>query len=508
MSSTPATSRSPTSPRSRRPSPTEAARLLQRCQSSPGWFSQHVLGAHLVSYQDRILNSVREHRRTAVRSGNGLGKTATAGQAVLWFLFSYPHSRVITTATTWHQVEKQLWQEIQKRHRSAVIPLGGQLLQTEIKLPDGRYAIGLSTRPEHLESFQGHHAVNLLLVFDEASGIPTQVFEAGEGYMTGAGAKWLMIGNPTRTAGDFFNAFHKDRAQWSTMHLSAFDAPAFTGEQVPPDVARALVSREWVQEKQASWGEDSPLYQVRVLGNFPRTSDDTVIALGDVEEAQRRELPANVGVDRITIGCDVARYGNDETVIATKIGPRVRLAGHWHGNSIPATTGRVLEEARKYPGPAVTIVVDDDGVGGGVTDLLRIDSWVQAHDVTVVPFRGGERAYEPESYPNRRSEHWFAAADRMPDLDLDADDQLAADLTSPKYTLTPAGQRKVELKAETKKRLGRSPDRADAVLLTLVQPPAVHVPPPAAPPTGHGLPMDSQSRSAGTLTGDLLDEKW
>lgn len=448
-----------------------------RAQRDPVWFVTAVLGQAPWSKQRDILTGVRDHRQTAVRSCHGVGKTHSAAEVVLWFLFCFLNSRVITTATTWRQVEKLLWHEVNRQYVNARFPLGGHLLNTELKLDDGRYAIGLSAKPEDAEAFAGHHAPHLLQVFDEASGVHPKIFEAAEGHMTSAGAKRLLIGNPTRTVGEFYDAFHGSRGSYHRIHIGYRDAPAFTGEQVSEEVAAALLSREWVDDKRSKWGEGSPLWDVRVEGKFPQVGDDTVIPLGGIEDAQQRELVANPAKLPVVIACDVARFGSDETVIGTRVGNQVRMVDRYVGNPTTHTAGRILAEVRRFPPNHVRVVIDDDGVGGGVTDMLReaVAADVTLSPVQVTGFKGGERAYRDDEYPNRRSELWFQGAEMMGELDLDDDDQLAADLSAPRYSFDSHGRRVVEPKAETKKRLGRSPDRGDMVLLTLVKPPSVQV---------------------------------
>lgn len=454
----------------------QAADVLERSRSHPGWFASNVLGVHWWSKQIEIAESVRDNERTTVKAANGVGKTFNAAGIALWFLLSFPRSRVVTTATTWPQVEKLLWHELGLLHRRARFPLGGQLNLTELKLPDGRYAIGLSTKPTELESFQGHHAPNLLLIYDEASGIPASVYEAGEGYMTARGARMLLIGNPTQAAGQFYDSHHGQRDHYSRFTIRWQDTPAFTGEECPQDVLDALPYPEKLEQRKQMWGENSPLYQVRVLGQFARTSTNTVVSLGDLEEAQARHLECDPAVDLIVIGADIARFGDDETVIAERIGQHIEFAHIYKGKRPPTATSDegtegdivhtaalIAEVARKYPRVATRIVVDDTGVGGGVTDILRS----QGHRVTA--YNAGGQAHSPLDYPNRRSELWFQMAASLVDLDLPQDDQLAGDLLAPTYKFdSPRMRRVVETKAETKKRLRRSPDRADAVMLTLV----------------------------------------
>jgi phage terminase large subunit len=446
------------------PRAADAANVLQRAQRDPAWFAREVLGVHWWSKQVEIAEAVRDHRRTAVRSGHGVGKTYVAAGVALWFLYSFPDSRVISTAPTWQGVEKLLWHEINRLHGGARFPLGGQCLNVEIKLPDGRFAVGLSSDPARAEAFQGHHAPNILVIFDEASGIDRRIFEAAEGYMTTRGARMLLIGNPTQPAGTFFDAFHERSDEYNTLHVSALDSPAFTGEFVSDEVRARLTGPEWVADKRSSWGEDSPLFHVRVLGNFSTTADDTVVPLAAIEAAQQRHLDADPTQQRVTLACDIARFGSDETVLVERVGDRVRIIDTWVGKPTTYTVGRISAQARRYPPPHLAIVIDDVGVGGGVTDQLREQGF------EVVAFNGGERAWRRDDYPNRRSELWFQAREQLADLDLDTDDRLAADLTAPRYTFDSAGRRVVEIKEQTKKRLGRSPDRGDAVLLTLGRP--------------------------------------
>jgi hypothetical protein len=456
-----------------------ASRQQRSYAEDPVGFCADVLGFAPWSKQREILESVRDHPRTTVRSCHGIGKTAAAARVVLWFLATHPDSRVITTAPTWAQVEQLLWREIRSAvgsaHGQGKAPMFPPANTAKLELGDRWFAIGLSTNEP--ERFQGHHADHLLLVVDEASGVDELIFQAAEGFLTAEGAKVLLIGNPTRPGGQFHRSFTTERARWHQIHIGVLDSPNYTGEDVDPAVARAMPHAGWDAEVKAAWGEESPMYQVRALGNFPDTGDDTIISLASVEAAQARVLPMEGDV---TIGCDVARFGDDETVIAIRIGNHVRIAEHYHGKPTTHTSGRVAHYAQQFENPS--IVVDDPGVGGGVTDQL------EAMGYTVQAFKGGNKAYRPDQFPNRRSEQWFEGAAILEDIDLDGDEQLAADLTSPRYTYDLKLRQVVEKKEDTKKRLGRSPDRADAVLLTL------------APPA-RGQLLVPQGRIPGVVTG-------
>lgn len=437
-----------------------AAEINEAVRSDPVRFCTHVLGFYPWSKQREILESVRDNQRTAVRSCHGSGKTATAARVVAWFLMAYPDSRVVTTAPTFSQVRDLLWSEINGAVARAPEGLFPTCDATRLTISRSWFAVGLSTdRPER---FQGHHAENLLLVVDEASGVHEDIYEAAEGFLTSPGARVLLIGNPTQTSGTFYRAFHSERDLYHTIHISAFDTPNLTDEEVPEAARKSLVSPDWVEQRKMQWGEDSPLYDVRVLGNFPREAEDQVIGLRQVEDARRREVPA---ASPLVIACDVARFGSDETVIVVRRGNNVRIHKTYTSRSLMETAGNILDAARQYNEPGMRVVVDDAGLGGGVTDRLR------EVGMAVDAFNGAHTANDSRLYPNRRSEAWFAFADEIDNVDLDQDEQLASDLVAPKYALDSQGRRVVEAKERTKRRLGRSPDRADAVLMAFAPPP-------------------------------------
>lgn len=426
--------------------------IQKRMQSDPLWTCKHILQAELWSKQREVVESVWHHTRTAVRSCHGVGKTYTAAATALAFLLAFPHSRVITTAPTFTQVENLLWREINSMAARSIITLPASNA-TKLEIAPDWFAIGLSTdRPER---FQGQHAEHILLIVDEASGVDDLIYEAGEGYLTSSHARLLLIGNPTQVSGQFHRAFNSERAQWNTIHISAYDSPNLTDEPVSDKLQRHLISSEWVEQHRILWGEDSVAYAVRVLGDFPSTADNTVVGIKAVDDAQAR-TSADAGPT--VVSCDVARFGSDETVIALRTGNKIRIVESFYGQRTTHTAGACLRIARENDADWITI--DDAGVGGGVTDIL-----VEAEEFKIHAFNGGERAIEEDEYPNRRSEAWFAFADTLPRIDLDPDAQLAGDLTSPTYKLDSRGRRVVEQKADTKKRLKRSPDRADAVLM-------------------------------------------
>jgi phage terminase large subunit len=462
-------------------------RSSESIRRDPVGFCRQVLGFAPWSKQAEVLEALRDHPRVAVRSANGVGKTSVAARAVLWWLAAHRRSIVVTTSATWTQVREQLWRELAVAFHAADGFIEGVLTDTRLELAPDWFAIGIST--DTPERFAGYHSDALLVVLDEASGVSEAVWEAAETLITSEGSHLLAIGNPTRLGGSFHRAFTQDRTLYHRIGISALDSPPVTGEKVSAQAAARLVGPGWIESRRRAWGEGSPLWQVRVLGEFSSAADDTIVSIAAVEAAQRRRLPPG---DPTTIGVDVARFGSDETVIAVRRGSRVRIAKAYAGRDLMRTVGEVLEIARSAAadadklGSELRLVIDDTGVGGGVTDRLR-----ELGEFPIVAFNAGERAFDSESYPNRRAEQWFAFAEQIDELDLDGDEQLAADLVAPRYSLDSRARRVVESKAETKRRLGRSPDRADALLLTFSPPRPLAVVLPALQP----------------ITGDLLERE-
>ncbi|MHB8171226.1 MAG: hypothetical protein ACYDG6_06755 [Thermincolia bacterium] len=444
-------------------------------QDNPCGFCKDVLGVELWDKQVEIVESVRDHPTTAVRSCHGIGKSFTAGQVILWFLQCFPNGIVISTAPTWRQVDKLIWKEVRASFRRAnrfEKKLLGQLppKAAEIYISEEWYAAGLST--DHPDRFQGFHAEHVLVVADEAAGVPEEIFEAIEGVLTSAHCRLLMIGNPTNLSGTFYNAFRKPG--YKTLHISAFDTPNFTTfgiteKDIEDDTWEKkingplpnpkLIIPAWVADKYKKWGKDSPAYQARVLGQFPSQADDTLIPLAWIELAMQREVESGEPVE---IGADIARFGSDKTVRAIRKGRKVLPLRVTQKQGTMETTGHLVADRRETT--ATCIKVDVIGIGAGVVDRLKeLKEPVQEVNVA-------ESATDTEQFANLRSELWWNLRDLLnPDnpepISLPQDDELLGDLAAVKYKFTSKGQIAVESKDDMKKRLKHSPDRGDAVVL-------------------------------------------
>jgi phage terminase large subunit len=431
-----------------------AADIIRACQANPEFFLKNVLGVTTLTEQlSRVCASVKENRRTAVPSGHGVGKTYLSARLALWRLYSFPpSSKVITTAPTWEQVEKLLWRELRNAHKTSVTPLGGNLLKTELTIDEDWFAVGLSTNEP--VRFQGHHAPYVTVILDEATGVDPLIWEAAEGLAVGPNDRFLAVGNPTDPTAEFKRAC--DSPLWNVVRLNAEEHPnVLSGEILIP----GAVTREWVEEKKIQYGgTDTALYRARVLGLFPEQGDDMLISLAWVERAQKNWRKPEYDDVAAAQGTDVARFGSDETVhIDIFEDGSVGVPRAIRGQNTMATAGAIKASSARRKG------VDDSGLGGGVTDRLV------EQGVDIIPYIAGESPFDKERFYNRRAETWWEVREmlRLQRMTLPPDDQLAADLTNIKFSYTSKGQIKLEKKEEVKKRLGRSPDRGDALAIAL-----------------------------------------
>ena len=406
-----------------------------------------------------MLRACSRESRVAVRSGHKVGKSTTAAALALWFWLMHPGARVVLTAPTFRQVKSILWREIRRLYGGARWPLGGVLHadpDAGLQCQDGREIVGFSTtEPERMAGISG---ANVLFIVDEASGVPEEIFEAIEGNRAG-GARLVMFSNPTRTSGTFFDAFNAKREFWTTMHISSTETPNAQGVGNIP----GLATKAWIDEKIREWGESSPLYAVRIQGDFPSQSENAIIGLAVVQSALDRweDAPA---VGELVLGVDVARFGDDESVIQPVRGHKAYRPTAVHGLDTVAVAGKVLEVARtmRTRGEPVTVNVDVIGVGAGVADNLRQHDWLSVNDVNVAVAAKNEN-----DFVNLRAELWFGMRDWLKVGGISEDSKLESELVAPTYSFDNRGRYKVESKDELKKRLARSPDRADALALAL-----------------------------------------
>lgn len=421
---------------------------LQQAVDDPLFFVEKIIGATPQSYQSEIIKAVELNNKVAWRAGHGVGKTALASWIALWFLFTRPEAKVITTASNWRQVSKMLWAEIGHWLHQADLRKTGdwefEKLDTMIKISDDWFATGeASDRASNLEGF---HAPHLLYIVDEGKAVPNETYESIEGAMTGENAKMLVISTPPpQKSGYFYDIFSGKVQGFQKFHTSCLDSP--------------LVDRAWIEARKKEWGEGSPMYQTRVLGEFAESSQDSLIMLAWIEAAVDKQIEQSE-TEPLEIGIDCARFGEDKTAFVIRQGAFVRMIESHGGWDTMQTAGRAVELIRRYNPKLVK--VDVIGLGAGVVDRLKEQGFEQVVGVNVA-----QSATDKERFKNLRAELWWGLRERFQEGNISIEDheELIAQLSNIRFKLTSAGQYQIEEKDELKKRGFHSPDEADALVL-------------------------------------------
>lgn len=458
---------------------------LARMACHPVRFSRGLLAHDPWPIEEQILEAVAAEPRVAVKACHSSGKTFTAADAVIWWTSRYDDGIVITTAPTWTQVEKLLWGHVHQAARTGKLRLP-PLLKTALDIGPENYALGLSTNEG--VRFQGWHG-RILVVLDEAPGVLPEIWEAIEGIRAGGYVHVLALGQPALLGGPFYDAFHGQRANWRTITISAFDTPNLaglcldTGEHRfgSPDPAAPnllamsaaelaanprpyLTTRSWVREKWEEWGASrSPLWDIKVMGQFPAQSEDALIALAWLDAA--KPLKPGHERERLRAGVDVAGPGESETVVSVRQGPnRIALRAFTHSDA----RGPVLE----FLGPFKDRMeqVNVDSIGQGHYFGLHLKD----HGFTVRPINVAETiGIDTRRFKNQKSAYYWALRERAQRGDLggitDAIEQ--AQLLSVRYEHTAQGTILIVPKEKMVADGIASPDRAEADMLAFAPDP-------------------------------------
>ncbi len=409
-------------------------------------------------WQTKVLSTIRDEYslakalRIAVASGHGIGKTALIAWIILWFISTRENPQIVVTANTKEQLEKKTWRELAKWQGR--FEFGGlfEWSATTFRLKESRgmwFASAVPWSETNSEAFAGTHEKHVLIIFDEASKIADIIWEVAEGAMTTPGAGFIAFGNPTQNTGRFRECFGRFRHRWITMQVDSRTAKMTDKAQI----------QQWVDD----YGEDSDFVRVRVKGEFPRASamqfipsDIVAAAAGKhLREDQYSHMP-------IILGVDVARYGDDASVIYKRQGSAAwRL---WKGRGIDnmRLAGLVAQTWREQRADACFI---DHGGGSGVIDRLR---QIGLRPIEI-PF--GSTATKDKIYANKRAEMWGNMRDwfRTGNVAIPDDSDLKSDLVGPEYSFDAKDRIILERKEDMKKRGLASPDDADALALTFAE---------------------------------------
>lgn len=450
-------------------------------QAEPTQFYDDVLGCSYWSAQQEITESVFRELRTTVKSCHGPGKTYIAARIALAFLYAHRKSLVITTAPTFKQVENQIWRELREAHAESKIDLGGKILKTKLELGEKWYAMGVSCKEP--TNVQGYHAEHVLIIVDEAAGVAPIILDALEGGLTSANVHVLYIGNPTISWGPFYDS-HKS-SLWNKISISAFDTPNFRANRIRKvddlkkfkDVKELLalkivnpnlVTPLWAWDRLHHWGEDSPMFQAKVMAIFPTEGSDTLIKLADVEAALEKTWDEKEWMLRPrvnVIGIDVARFGEDTTVF-TAMDNLKMLDLDWHnGKDTMRTVGKGIRMFKElgFKKEFDLFVIDDTGLGGGVSDRLN----ELGYHVLRVNF--GEAADDAENYYLIKAEIYWSVRRVFLEKQIRILDKgkLVGQMPTMRYDMTSKGQIEIVNKKKMKKDGQKSPDFADSTALAI-----------------------------------------
>jgi len=428
-------------------------------------------GEGLAAYQQEIIGELSARKREAVRGPHGLGKSTIAAVTLLWFALTSDAAgadwKAVTTAGSWRQLTAYLWPEIHKwagrvrwdRVRDKPFSRA-ELLNLNLHLTHGQATAAACSNPALIE---GAHADRLLFIYDESKAIPAGTFDACEGAFSGTGeALALALSTPGDPSGRFYD-IHARRPgyeDWYARHVTLAEA-----------MAAGRISEAWADQRRKQWGADSAAYANRVLGDFHSADEDTVIPLRWIEAANERWLEwADAGKPDLpgphVDGVDVARSGEDSTVLAIRRGPVLAELRRSSKEDTMQTTGRV--KGHLDSDPAATAMVDVIGIGAGVLDRLR-EQGCRAEPFNASGGTKNTDATGELGFPNCRSAAWWLMRElldpsRDPDVALPVDDELLGDLTAPKWKILSGGKIQVESKDDIRKRIGRSTDAGDATV--------------------------------------------
>jgi len=422
--------------------------ILKASAKSISYFVHEICKAEPSAQQQAVLDAIdRGEKKLSIRSGHGTGKTALLSWIVIWWGLFKEDAKIPMTAPTSHQLFDLLLPEIRKwRDRLPdVLKSEFEVGAERVVFNNGNFAVARTARKEQPEALQGFHAGALAFIIDEASGIPQIIFEVAEGAMTGEDVLVVMAANPTRTEGYFYDSHNKNRWQWTCFQFNAETSPN--------------VSKKWVEEKKRQYGEDSDTYRIRVKGDFPLKSSDSIMSLAEIENAVNATVWDDTGVE--VWGVDVADFGDDKTVLAKRRNKYFYPLQTKSGLNITEIAGWLVKEYRDSIVKPYAIFVDAIGVGSSLAPICH-----QLGLDCVIPVKASNRASDDEKYHNRRAEWYFRLKDILLDGKLPDDDELVGELMAQRYKISPQGKLIVIPKDEIKKELGRSPDKADACSLT------------------------------------------
>ena len=443
--------------------------------TDPVEFMTKTLGYAMWDKLEMVCKSVNNNHNTVVASSFGVGKSIVAAALACWFITTHDPAMVVTIAPTWAQVSDVIWRYIRDVGRRANLP--GTIFETpRWDISPVRFATGISPRKTtetDMASLQGRHSPNLLVIMDEAAGLPPLLYDTVAGLAVGEGSRVLAIGNPIAQEGPFWRAFNSNT--WNAISISAFDHPNVKEGR---DVIPGAVSRQWIEQRCEEWATQCEphamgathiswndtwwtpmhIFESKVLGQFPQSAEDAFIPLSWVINAENNDdiIPDTNAI----ISCDPAPRAGDDTAIILRHGNHV----NWIKRRKTPTTGVIVNWVQNVAKEhdATRVYIEETGPGIGVVDAAR------KAGLSIVAVNGGRSAHQKKRFANLRTEYWWTVRELLREgkIHLPRDTRLEADLAAPRTDEDESGRIKIEPKEKLTARLGRSVDSADALVIS------------------------------------------
>lgn len=460
----------------------QATKVRDRYRADPERFLVEVLDVQEEFIWDgmrKIITSVRDHKKTAVKAGHSVSKSFTMSRLVLWFLYCYYPSTVITTAPSFPQVEEILWREIREAHSKSKIPLGGNVTRTKIDLQvetgDKWFAYGFATKADTVTKeatrMQGYHNKNVLIVFDEAAGIVREIWHAAMSLLASGHTRFAAIGNPTSPLGEFVECFSDPT--FNKVTISVKDTPNYIQDR---EVIPGLSGREYEEDVRKKFGDDSNYYKARVLGEIPSEDPDALIPVSWVEKAEERDVQTIKSYVKRFVTVDVAdgddenqkedpsrASEHDETVIKAWENKIEIDQVILKNKKIEECEPYVWRMLRKIGGNCA--IVDGDGIGRVMVKLLNAS---KDEKTKIISFQGSSKLVNnKDDFETRYSEgHWAMRLDfENNQIGISRDPEQRQELVAVRLVNHRRGFITIEKKKFLKKKIGRSPGKKDNIMM-------------------------------------------
>lgn len=444
--------------------------IIQTYKQDPVGFMVDVLDVekeHVWDKMQEVIESVRDNQKTAVKAGHSVSKTYLAARMALWYLYCFYPCTVVTTATTYTQVEQILWRDIRLSHAQAKIPLGGKPTTTKLELSEKWFSIGVSVRPDTVTqqatAIQGYHNENVLIIIDEAAGVHKVIWDAIDSLIINERCKVLAIGNPTASKGEFVNCFKNP--DFKKLTISVCDTPNFKEDK---EIIPGVSGRKFYNDTARKYGKHSNYFKSRVLGEIPDDNIDQLIPTTAVEKAEKRNIVYKHSRIKRYIVVDPADGGQDPAELCSFTNLKMTGRKTLREMKVEQLVTPIMVFLRETDSNC--IIVDIDGIGRVLYKLLEavIDS-----DIQIIGFEGSStKTMDSNVFKHRYSEgHWaMREAFLNNKIDIIPREEQKEELTTVKIDNEDISKYIVIRKKKyDKEELGRSPGLKDTIMMACAE---------------------------------------